>query len=165
MNNNSNGIGLTHSKRLAQQVLLGDLTLCDAYRDGCRFILTMILERVDQQKQSSYRLRKGKQFGSKKAKKTKMPTQGNGLALIPELEEEMLSTKKLEEIYDQPPHPEPQQQAQGLQSQFSSLSEISEEFESENGVSSVRRKPGKILVAEDQLYNMQVIKKSLEDLG
>lgn len=57
-NTNSNGIGLNVSKRMAK-VLDGDLVLSDKYRDGCQFILTMVMKRVEktEQQQSNYRVR------------------------------------------------------------------------------------------------------------
>jgi K+-sensing histidine kinase KdpD len=66
MNRNSNGLGLNLSKRIANSVLQGDLTLNQEYREGCCFELSMALDRVETTKQSSFKIRGGKQFGKDK---------------------------------------------------------------------------------------------------
>ena len=62
-NANSNGIGLSHCKKLAK-CLGGDLTLSEAYRDGCQFIFEMKAALVDVQKR-----RKAKKKNKRRGKR------------------------------------------------------------------------------------------------
>ena len=91
-NANSNGLGLSISKKLAQ-TLGGDLRLTDKYRNGCQFILTMDVERVIEQRQSTYRIG-GRRFGKNIKKKKIEKVQLAQVFEVPEAYEQTVKRDK-----------------------------------------------------------------------
>ena len=139
LNPESNGLGLSISKRLA--TALGcDLSISDDYQDGCKFELSMNLERVNDQRQAGYNFpqRFGRQRRNRRVKYRREPQ----MPLVNEEEDESAESEQVSEADSRPYDAEAEESQQ------------QEDFP-----------PGKILIAEDNIHCLRVLQVNLDKLG
>lgn len=91
-NSQSNGLGLSISKKIAQ-VLGGDLSLCPDYKNGCRFVLRLKLQQCGEEtRQQEYKIGKSMKNRQRKLKRN-IAENFEKMSPIYELPDEYLASK------------------------------------------------------------------------